>query len=81
MQAIAPVDVHVERDWQKPITYTKASQNTRPTGVLRMRTRVLNKPKPKKGKTPNPSVPKKVVIPKLNVTNRSRSSSPERGPW
>ena len=87
MQAIAPVDVHVEKDYRNGLVErpeTKSTQRSVRPGP-RMRTRVLNKTKPKKSKTSvTPStaaIPKQVVIPKLILPVRSRSSSPDRGPW
>lgn len=80
MQAVAPVRIHVQRDWQKQTVDGKMSHQTPRSGVLRMRTRVINKPKVKKPKSTIP-VPKPIVVPKLNLPSRSRSSSAERGPW
>ncbi|CAF4012931.1 unnamed protein product [Rotaria sp. Silwood2] len=86
MQAITPVDVHIEnerRDGSNTQKYTKVSTR-RGRQVPRMHTRVMNKTKTKKTKTilsPSSHIPKRVVIPKLVVPVRSQSSSPNREPW
>lgn len=81
MQGITPVDVHVENDWRKG---TNVKQKTKISSrkASRMRTRVLNKTKTKKidGGSLSP-IPKQVVMPKLVPPVRSRSASPNRGPW
>ncbi|CAF0777109.1 unnamed protein product [Adineta steineri] len=86
MQAINPVDVHVEKEWRVGSAVkknVKTSSNTNRTAP-RMRTQVVNKTKPKKTKpivSPSPKIPKQVVVPKLVLPVRSSSSSPNREPW
>ena len=84
MQAIVPVDIHVESQW--PVSHSsKAKTAKKPNDAnrsgLRMRTRVLHKTKPSQTKSSLPQIPKQVVIPKTLIPVRSRSSSPDRGPW
>ena len=81
MQAITPVDVHIENDWRQGIN---VKQNTKISSqnASRMRTKVLNKPKTKKIESAGSSpIPKQVVMPKVVPRVRSRSTSPNRGPW
>jgi hypothetical protein len=87
MQAVTPVDVHVENEWHQGLD---AKKNTRTSSYKdrqapRMHTRVLNKTKTKKTEislSPASNIPKQTVFPKLVTTVRSRSSSPpNRGPW
>jgi hypothetical protein len=83
MQAVTPVDVHVENDWREG---ANVKQNTKISSrkdrqASRMRTRVLNKTKTKKINVSSSPIPKQVVIPKLVPPIRSRSPSPNRGPW
>ncbi|CAF1244257.1 unnamed protein product [Adineta steineri] len=86
MQAINPVDVHVEKEWRVGSAVkknVKTSSNTNRTAP-RMRTQVVSKTKPKKTKpivSPSPKIPKQVVVPKLVLPVRSSSSSPNREPW
>jgi hypothetical protein len=90
MQAITPIDVHVENEWRDDSTeglYAKKNTKTSTRGNRqgsRMRTRVVNKTKTKKtqpSSSPLSHIPKQVVIPKLVLPGRSRSPSPSRGPW
>jgi hypothetical protein len=79
MQAVTPVDVHIENEWREG---SNVQKNTRTSSrkdrqAPRMRTRVSNKTKTKKSSL----IPKQVVVPKLVSPIRSRSSSPNRGPW
>lgn len=86
MQAIPPVDVHIENELHKG---SNVKKDTKPSTVRdrrapRMRTRVINNSKTIKTKntfSPVSRIPKQVVVPKLVTPVRSRSSSPYRGPW
>jgi hypothetical protein len=86
MQAVTPVDVHVENEWR---TGSNAKKNIRTSSrkdrqAPRMRTRVLNKTKTKKTDVSLSSLyhlPKQVVIPKLVLPVHSQSSSSNRGSW
>ncbi|CAF0786144.1 unnamed protein product [Adineta ricciae] len=86
MQAINPVDVHVEselREGKVVKKTTKSSSNVHRT-TPRMRTQVVNKTRTKKTNgtsTSLPLLPKQVVTPKLVLPARSPNSSPNRGPW
>ena len=83
MQAVTPVDVHVDQQWSHQPTTKMPHRTVRPG--LRMRTRVVNKVKPKKTKAsviPSVLLPKQIVTPRtIVIPVRSRSSSPDRGPW
>jgi hypothetical protein len=85
MQAITPVDVHVENEWRDGLDNKKNVKISNRTGrqTTRMRTQVVDKTKTKNTKAIlSPShIPKQVVVPKLILPVRSRSSSPNRGPW
>ncbi|CAF4999618.1 unnamed protein product, partial [Rotaria sp. Silwood1] len=86
MQAITPVDIHIENERQDGSNiekYTKTSTR-RGRQIPRMHTRVTNKTKTKKIKTilsPSSHIPKQIVIPKLVLSKRSQSSSLNREPW
>ena len=86
MQAINPVDVHVESDLREGKVVkktTKNSSNAHRT-TPRMRTQVVNKTRTKKkdgASTSLPLLPKQVVTPKLVLPARSPNSSPNQGPW
>ncbi len=82
MQAINPVDVHIENEWRERSNIKRTIKT--PVNAPRMRTQVVRKTKPKKTKASVSSsshIPKQVVIPKLVLPVRSRSSSPTREPW
>jgi len=83
MQSVAPVDVHIDENWSNNVNTKTPHRTIRPG--LRMRTRVANKTKPKKPKPsaiPSVLLPKQIVTPRtIVVPVRSRSSSPDRGPW
>lgn len=87
MQAVTPVDVYVENDRVQDSNLSKDTKisNRRGPQAPRMRTRVLKNTKPIKTKPQQSSssnIPKQLVIPKITVSNRSRSSSPpNREPW
>ena len=80
MQAIlpVPVDIHVESQW--PVSHSSKAKTANRSG-LRMRTRVLHKTKASPATFSLPQIPKQVVIPTTLLPVRSRSSSPDRGPW
>ena len=83
MQAVTPVDIHVENDWHNRLE-SKANRKTLPRQdrqAPRMRTRVSNKTKPKKTVLLSTRIPKQVVTPKVVPQTRSRTPSPNRGPW
>ncbi|CAF3729861.1 unnamed protein product [Rotaria sp. Silwood1] len=86
MQAITPVDIHIENERQDGSNiekYTKTSTR-RGRQIPRMHTRVTNKTKTKKIKTilsPSSHIPKQIVIPKLVLPRHSQSSSLNREPW
>ncbi len=84
MQAVTPVDVHVEKDWREGSDVKKNTKiliNRKDQQTSRIRTRVLNKTKTKKTDVSSSNIPKQVVMPKLVPPIRSRSPSPNRGPW
>jgi hypothetical protein len=86
MQAINPVDVHIENEWreQSNVKRTIKTPVNISRNAPRMRTQIVSKTKPKKTKASVSSsshIPKQVVIPKLVLPARSRSSSPNREPW
>ena len=83
MQAVTPVDIHVDKDWHRG---SELKGNIRPFNrkdrqATRMRTRVLNKTKPKKSTPSSVQIPKQVVMPKLVPQSPPRTPSPNRGPW
>lgn len=68
MQAIVPVDVHVENGWRNDLNVRKQDK---PSNLnTRMRTRVLKKT----------NIPKQNVKPKIVSPRRSHSSSSNRVP-
>ncbi|CAF0915991.1 unnamed protein product [Didymodactylos carnosus] len=67
MQAVLPVHVHVENEWQD-----EGKSDRRHTPRTRMRTCVTNKTKTKSSVT---------IVPKQTQKTRSRSPSPSREPW
>jgi len=86
MQAVAPVDVHVENEWHDGSDIKKDIKTSirKDPQAARMRTRVLNQTKTRKtgvSLSPSSRIPKQVVVPKLVLPARSKSSSPNRGPW
>ena len=86
MQAVTPVDVHIENEWHKKLDPRKTIKISihRDRQTPRMPTRTINKIKTKKTRASvlvPTHVPKQAVIPKLVSKVRSPSSSPNRGPW
>jgi hypothetical protein len=84
MQAITPVDVHVENDWREGLNNKRNVKTSNRGGrqTTRMRTHVIDKTRTKKTKVLlSTHIPKQVVVPKLVLPGRSRSPSPNRGPW
>ncbi|CAF3327624.1 unnamed protein product [Rotaria sp. Silwood1] len=85
MQAVTPIDVHVENEWHDSRhngSYVKKSTSTVNRGgrqAIRMRTCVTNKTRPSKTKSLH--IPQQVVQPKQVLPARSRSPSPNREPW
>lgn len=83
MQAVTPVNVHVENEWREGVDVKKNTKisNRKDQQAPRIRTRVLNKTKTKKPEISSSNIPKQVVFPKLISPVQSRSSTPKRGPW
>ncbi|UJR22841.1 hypothetical protein I4U23_025871 [Adineta vaga] len=86
MQAINPVDIHVENEWRDGKNMKKTTKNSTLVNrtTPRMRTQVVSKTKTKKtniSSSPTPKIPKQVVTPRLVLPTRSPNSSPNRGPW
>lgn len=81
MQAITPVNVHVENEYREGINGKKNTKilNNKNRQKPQIRTRVINKTK--KNELLSYNIPKQVVFPKLISPIPSRSSSPNRGPW
>ncbi|CAF4308220.1 unnamed protein product [Rotaria sp. Silwood2] len=85
MQAVTPVDVHVENEWHDSRhngSYVKKSTSTVNRGgrqATRMRTCVTNKTK--SSKTKSFHIPQQVVQTKQVLSVSSRSPSPTREPW
>lgn len=83
MQAVTPVDIHVDKDWQGRLESKENIRtfNRKDRQATRMRTRVLNKSKPKKFAPSSVKIPKQAVVPKLVPQSPPRTPSPNRGPW